>query len=30
MLDSYAEHNPNPDIHWDDPRHATVFFNGRI
>jgi hypothetical protein len=26
----FAEHRGNPDIHWDDPRHATVYHNGRI
>jgi hypothetical protein len=30
MFDSYAGRKRTLDIHWNDPRHATVFFNGRI
>jgi hypothetical protein len=30
MFDPFAGHRSVPDIHWNDPRHATVYHNGRI
>ena len=26
----FAGHSSNPDIYWNDERHATVYHNGRI
>jgi hypothetical protein len=26
----FAGHRANPDIRWNNERHATVYYNGRI
>jgi hypothetical protein len=30
MFYPFAGNRSNPDIHWHDDRHATVYHNGRI
>jgi hypothetical protein len=30
MFYSFADHRANPDILWNDERHATVYYLGRI
>jgi hypothetical protein len=30
MYHPHAGPRPTPDVHWNDDRHATVFYNGRV